>query len=395
MSYKKHILMVSNWDWVIYNFRLRLAKLLRKNGYKVTFVCPSGGYVAELKEAEFDWVEWKLDRRSINPLKEVCSIWELSRIYKRLQPDVIHHDTIKPNVYGDLATWLNVRCGVTDMPPQVINSFMGIGFLFSNRPLARWLRAVVLPLMRFGMRQDHIYTTFSNHGDRETFVQKQLVRRDHSRVIVSEFVSTDRFHPTGDSATRDSETVRVLMAARLLWDKGVKEFTEAARLLDRRGIPVEFLLAGEPDTSTPGFVPEDQLREWNEAGTIKWLGHCSDMPDLLRQVDIAVLPTHYNEGLPRFLVEAAASGLPLVATDIDACRRVVKNEENGYLIPKRKSKRLAHVIEYLADNSELREEMGRRSREHAVDEFSEDVGAEEWLDLYEECLGLRSHTIQT
>jgi glycosyltransferase involved in cell wall biosynthesis len=274
--------MVANWDWVLYNFRLALAKSLRREGYRVTFVCPDGEYVEELRKEGFSWIEWSLKRRSLNPLMEVRALWSLARIYQRVQPDLLHHDTIKPNVYGALATWLNEKRGVTDSPPEVINSFMGIGFLFSNRPLARYLRPLVLPLMRFGMRQTHIYTTFSNHEDRETFIQQRLVRPDQTRVIVSEFVNTDYFHPPGDTSVQEKQPVRVLMAARLLWDKGVQEFVEAAQLFDQRGVPVEFLLAGEPDTSTPGFVPEERLREWHEAGTIRWLGHRSDMPNLLR-----------------------------------------------------------------------------------------------------------------
>lgn len=378
--------MVANWDWVLYNFRLALAKSLRREGYRVTFVCPDGEYVEELRKEGFSWIEWSLKRRSLNPLMEVRALWSLARIYQRVQPDLLHHDTIKPNVYGALATWLNEKRGVTDSPPEVINSFMGIGFLFSNRPLARYLRPLVLPLMRFGMRQTHIYTTFSNHEDRETFIQQRLVRPDQTRVIVSEFVNTDYFHPPGDTSVQEKQPVRVLMAARLLWDKGVQEFVEAAQLFDQRGVPVEFLLAGEPDTSTPGFVPEERLREWHEAGTIRWLGHRSDMPNLLRSVDIAALPTHYNEGLPRFLVEAASSGLPLVASDIEACRRVLEEDENGHIVPRENAESLANAIQHLALNPEKRQKMGQVSRRRAVAEFAECKVVKEWVDLYSQRL---------
>ncbi len=380
------VLMVANWDWVLYNFRLALAKSLRREGYRVTFVCPDGEYVEELRKEGFSWIEWSLKRRSLNPLMEVRALWSLARIYQRVQPDLLHHDTIKPNVYGALATWLNEKRGVTDSPPEVINSFMGIGFLFSNRPLARYLRPLVLPLMRFGMRQTHIYTTFSNHEDRETFIQRRLVRPDQTRVIVSEFVNTDYFHPPGETSVQEKQPVRVLMAARLLWDKGVQEFVEAAQLFDQRGVPVEFLLAGEPDTSTPGFVPEERLREWHEAGTIRWLGHRSDMPNLLRSVDIAALPTHYNEGLPRFLVEAASSGLPLIASDIEACRRVLEEDENGHIVPRKDAESLANAIQHLALNPEKRQKMGQVSRRRAVAEFAECKVVKEWVDLYSQRL---------
>ena len=389
-----HVLMVANWDWVIYNFRLVLAKALRDEGYSVTFVCPDGKYRQRLQEEGFRWREWRLERRSLNPLAEVKAIGALADLYAQEQPDLIHHDTIKPNVYGALATWINQKRGARLHPPQLINSFMGIGFLFSDRTLARVLRPFVLPIMRFGMRRDHILTTFSNQGDRATFVKMSIVRPDQSREIVSEFVNTERFAPASSEENtdeplsdvlpkRDDEVpLRVLMAARLLWDKGVKEFAEASRILASRGLSVEFCLAGEPDTQTPGYVPEETLRAWEAEGHIHWLGYCSDMPELLRRVDVGVLPTHYNEGMPRFLVEAAASGLPLVTTDLEACRRVVVHEDNGFIIPTRNAHRLADAIATLAQNKTQRKAMGAASRARVLERFSEQKALAEWRELY-------------
>lgn len=389
------VLMVANWDWVLYNFRLSLAKTLREEGYRLTFVCPRGKHVADLQAEGFDWIEWPLQRRSLNPVTEGRAIWNLAQIYSAVSPALIHHDTIKPNVYGALATWLNQQRNAARRPPQVINSFMGIGFLFSNRPLARWLRPLVLPIMRFGMRRDHVFTTFSNQGDRETFVQQGLVRPSQTQVIVSEFVDTDSFHlPSSPSSANASEPdeypVRVLVAARLLWDKGIGEFVDAARDLRQRGLPVEFVVAGEPDTNTPGYVPEAQLQDWDDEGVIEWIGYCSDMPSLLRRVDVAALPTYYNEGLPRFLVEAAASGLPLIATDIDACRRVVNDGDNGYLISRRDPQSLADAVADLVRHPQRRHRMGKRSRARAKAEFAKHVVVSEWLDLYDRHLHRRS-----
>lgn len=380
------VLVVANWDWVIYNFRFSLAQAAKAAGYDVAFVCPRGKYVDKLQDAEFRWVEWPLDRRSLNPVHELRAVLSLARIYARERPDIVHHDTIKPNVYGSLATWLNQRLGVTERPPQLINSFMGIGFLFSDHLLARILRPFVLPLMRFVMRRDHVYTTFSNRGDYTTFVDRKLVDPSQAQVIVSEFVKTDRFIPSDEreGTSEESSTVRVLLAARLLWDKGIQEYVDAARMLRSRGVSVEFLLAGEPDLETPGYVPDDQLQQWNEEGVIQWLGHCSDMPNLLRSVDIASLPTHYNEGLPRFLVEAASSGLPIVASDLEACRRVVEDGANGWVIPKQDAESLADAIQHLVQNPEQRRKMGGISRQKAEAEFAEHKVVEEWLDLYDQ-----------
>jgi glycosyltransferase involved in cell wall biosynthesis len=172
------------------------------------------------------------------------------------------------------------------------------------------------------------------------------------------------------------------MAARLLWDKGVREYINAAQILAERGVPVDFLLAGEPDVAAPGYVPTEKLNRWDESGIIRWLGHRSDMPALLREVDVAVLPTHYNEGLPRFLVESASSGLPLIASDLPACHRVVEDGVNGYIVPRKNPRRLAKAIEHLARNSKVRQRMGRASREKAISKFDQNKIVDQWLNLY-------------
>jgi glycosyltransferase involved in cell wall biosynthesis len=377
------VLIVANWDWVIYNFRQSLAKSLQENRYEVVLVSPKGKYVEEMRE-RFHWIEWPLERRSLNPLGEVSAVWKLAQIYKDEAPDLIHHDTIKPNLYGALAAQINTWRGVWDEPPQLLNSFMGIGFLFSERKKARILRSLVVPIMQFAMNRRHVFTTFSNRADRDTFANLGLIESANSRVMVSEFVNTDRFQ-SRDGQSSEGKLI-VLMAARLLWDKGVQEFVSAAQMLRESGTPIEFWLAGEPDTETPGFVPEQRLDEWNQTGVINWLGYCSDMPEVLSQADIAVLPTHYNEGLPRFLVEAGATGLPLIATDIEACRRVVEDGKNGFVIPKRNPEQLAKAIEKLAQDASLRKAMGEMSREKVIAEFAEEEVIEEWLDLYEHLL---------
>jgi glycosyltransferase involved in cell wall biosynthesis len=239
--------------------------------------------------------------------------------------------------------------------------------------------------MRFAMRRDHVFTTFSNEADEGTFIRRRLVDAERTGVMVSEFVNTERFQAHRIRRPDEENTV-VLMAARLLWDKGVQEFVSAARALRENDIPVEFWLAGEPDTDTPGFVPADQLQEWDQSGVINWLGYCSEMPDLLNRVDIAVLPTHYNEGLPRFLVEAAATGLPLISTDLDACRRVVESGRNGIIIPRKSPTHLAEAVEKLVRNPSLREAMGKASREKVLSEFAEREVVEEWIDLYDQLL---------
>lgn len=379
----KKVLLVANWDWVLFNFRYALAKTLRDKGFDVVLVCPKGDYVARMQEAGFRWVDWSLQRRSLNPLQEITAVRTLADIYRQEKPHVIHHDTIKPNFYGSLAVRLNRRRSKGEFAPKVINTFMGLGYLFSNHQKAVALRRLLLPIFRFALDQPNLFTIFSNQRDRETFIKLGLLNPNKTRVLVSECVDVSIFCPAETrEASSAAQPFRVLMAARLLWDKGVMEFVEAAKILRDQNQEVEFLLAGEPDKENPQWVPEEQLRAWEKEGLIQWLGHRSDMPQMLQQVNLATLPTHYNEGLPRFLVESAAAGLPLIATDIPACRAIVRDGANGFIIPRRDPQALAQAILKIKTDQSLYKRMCDASRSIALDEFDETQVLKDWLSLY-------------
>ncbi|MFA0744095.1 MAG: hypothetical protein LASZOEIN_000883 [Candidatus Fervidibacter sp.] len=373
------VLMVAHWDWVLYNFRLPLARALREKGFEVIFVCPYGEYVPKLKEEGFRWIHWAIVRRSLNPVRELIAILHLASIYQREQPQIVHHFTIKPNFYGSIAALLARR-------DKVINTFTGLGFLFSEHPLAIGLRSSVLPLAKLAFRASKGWSVFQNRQDLGTCLRLRLVLPERVVVIDGSGVDTRKFHPNHDSPPDNNEhPTIVLMAARLLWDKGVREFVEAARVLKARGLQVEFWLAGKPDNGNPMCVPEEFLKEWREEGLINWLGHRDDMPNLLQQVDIAVLPS-YHEGVPRFLLEAAACGLPLVATDIEGCRVVVRDGVNGFLVPVKDPYALADAIETLIKKPELRRQMGIASRKIVEAEFDERIILNKWLALYDRVL---------
>ena len=373
------VLMVAHWDWVLYNFRLPLARVLREKGFEVTFVCPWGEYAHKLKGEGFRWICWSVTRKGLNPVRELASIFHLAHIYREENPHIVHHFTIKPNLFGSIAAILSGT-------EKVISTFTGLGFLFSEHALARCLRIGILPIARWAFKSSKGWSVFQNYEDLATLLEMRLILPERATVIASSGVDVERFRPVNDQTANDNGRVPiVLMAGRLLWDKGVGEFVEAARILKERKAPVEFWLAGKPDDGNPACVPEDIVKQWHGSGLICWLGHCDDMPNLLRQVSIAVLPS-YHEGVPRFLLEAAATGLPLVATDIEGCRMVVRQGENGFLVPVRDVEALADAIETLVRDPKLRLKMGKASREIAVREFDERKILEQWLKLYERIL---------
>lgn len=387
-QFTKPILLVANWDWVLYNFRLPLARALEDSGLAIALVCPPGNYTEEIQQQGFDWIPWQLERRSTKPWMELFAVLALYRLYRRLRPAAAHHFTIKPILYGSLAA----RAAQV---PVVINNFTGLGYLFGQTEKAARLRRFVLPLLRWALGEDGYHTAFQSCGDRDTLVDLGIIKERDTTVIPGTGVDLDCFFPFAQHTRRSTPAGRgargeggyatptILMASRLLWDKGVAEYVEAARILNREGLDVRFQLAGAPDPGNLACVPEEQIAAWQQEGAVEFLGHCAEMPDLMRQADIAVLPS-YHEGVPLFLLEAAASGLPLVGTDIRGCRMVIEEGTNGLLVPKGDAQALAVALQTLLADADLRQRMGRESRRVAERRFSQQAILAQYLAMYRE-----------
>lgn len=378
------VLLVAHWDWVLYNFQMPLARALKQHGHEVIFVCPYGNYVERLQNGGFRWVNWKVERRSVNPYREILSIICLGQIYRQENPHLVHHFTIKPNLYGSLAATLLKKGSGKASNLKTINTFTGLGFVFSDHPTAGCLRAFVLPLFRWSTQKSNCWTVTLNYEDARKLLLLRIANSSKISVIISSGVNTKVFCPNGHFHRQTSRPV-VIMAARLLWDKGVRELVEAAEILKAKGIAAEFWLVGEPDRGNPTAVPEEWLKAQQARGVVRWLGYREDIPSLLQQSAIAVLPSYY-EGVPKFLLEAAACGLPLVATDIEGCRVVVREGVNGFLVPPRNPIALADALERLLQDPSLRRRMGQASRHIAETEFDEWKVLAKWLALYDHIL---------
>ncbi len=373
------VALVAHWDWVLYNFRVPLARRLAERGARVTLICPPGRYTDALQNLGFRWLPWSLRRRSLNPIREAKAIWALRQIYRQEQFAAVQHFTAKPILYGAVAaTGLHV--------PVVINTFTGLGFLFSDDPRAAVLRLVVFPLVRRLLRRPEMVTVVQNPGDSEHLAAAGLVPPRQLRLIAGSGVDLERFAPR-DAA--EPAIPLVLLAARLLRDKGIGEFVEAARALRRAGVQARFVVAGLADKGNPRCIPATRLAQWAEEGVVEFIGHCEDMPGLLRSAHIAVLPSYY-EGVPRFLLEAAATGLPLIASDIPGCRLVIEPGVNGFLVPPRDAGALSAAIRQLLADHELRRRMGKASRAVALERFDLDRIVSQYEELYQQLGVLRS-----
>jgi glycosyltransferase involved in cell wall biosynthesis len=369
-----NVLFFANSDWYLYNFRLALLQGVRAGGHEVVLVSPPGEYVARLQEAGFRWLCLPLKRAGADPIRECLAVLRLIRLYRCEKPDLVHHFTLKCALYGSLAAHF---AGIK----AVVNAITGVGYIFASTDFrAKLLRPFVSLLCRIGFRNTQVI--FQNPENKKMFIGHGIVSEDNSHLIRGSGVDTNRFVPSPEP----SGVPVALLAGRMLWDKGVAEFVEAAHRLKAEGVIGRFVLVGGCDPENPAAVPRESLEEWRRTGTAEWWGQREDMPMVFSHSHLVCLPS-YGEGVPRVLIEAAASGRAIVATDVPGCREVVRHGENGLLVPPRNPEALAEAIATLLKDPALRARMGARGREIAVQEFSEERMVRETLEVYRELLG--------
>jgi glycosyltransferase involved in cell wall biosynthesis len=351
------IILFANTDWYLYNFRLSLAKELRNQGHEVILLSPPGNFQERLKTQGFSWIPFPLSRQGTNPFNELKTLWRLIRVYQQIRPDIVHHFTIKPVIYGSLAAHV---LGVSG----IINSITGLGHLFIDPSLTtRILLGLAKWLYRYSLRRTQVI--FENPEDRSTFIQNKFIQPEQAHLILGTGVDVEKFQPT--------ETINamplVLFSSRLLVTKGLVEFMDAIRILKQKGLKARFAVAGTPDPGNPASIHQGQLDTWKQEALAEWWGWQDDMPSTLAQTDIFCLPS-YREGVPNALLEACASGVPIVTTNVPGCRDVVRHGVNGLLVPPRDSRALANALETLLTDPALRSTMGKAGREIALDQFS-------------------------
>jgi glycosyltransferase involved in cell wall biosynthesis len=377
----------ANTDWYLYNFRRALALALQRAGYDVLLISPPGPYGEKLRGLGLRWEPLPMQRRSLNPLRELALLWHLVRLLRRERPALVHGFTIKCAVYGSLAARL---AGV----PARVNAVAGMGYVFtSSQWKARLLRPVVRALLRLALGGRDARLILQNADDVALFRQAGLVDPAQVRLIRGSGVNCAQFAGISPQAPADGCT-RLLLASRLLWDKGVAEYVAAIRQLRHQGRTFQALLAGTPDPGNPAAVPEATIREWVDEGLLTWLGHVDDMRGLLGSVDIVVLPS-YREGLPRTLVEAAACGLPLITTDVPGCREVVSDGVDGLLVPMGNGEALAQAIARLQDDPAFARRLGEAARRKARAQFDERIVVERTMAVYAELCAAPHATIES
>jgi glycosyltransferase involved in cell wall biosynthesis len=368
---------VVNNDWAFWSHRVSLARAMRARGAEVVVLTHVNYLEQAIKQEGFQLIPWHISSGSLNPFHEFLAFLQVLRVYRHERPDLVHHVTIKSVIYGGLAARL---CG--NIPS--VNAITGLGHVFISQSWGmRLLRRLLLVLFRWVLRRRGSTTVFQNADNCNDLVKAGVVPQERVVLIRGSGVDVKAFSPRPEP----KGVPVVILATRMLWEKGVGDFVDAAGKLREQGVSARFVLVGDPDPGNPACIPRSQLLSWAASGVVEWWGHRNDMPAVFAQSNVVCFPSYYGEGVPKVLIEAAACGRAIVTTDVPGCREVVRNGDNGLLVPAKDANALAGALKALILDPGLRAMMGVRGREIAVREFSEERVIRETLAVYRELLG--------
>ncbi len=341
-------------------------KTLKEKSFDVSFCANEDNHTEKLKE-EFTYHKSEIERKGKNLLKELLLIFYFYKLAKKEKPDICHNFTIKPCIYGTIGQGLagveNIYCTIT-----------GLGSSFEKETLTK--RFVVF-LYKISLKRVR-RVVFQNPDDRDLFLNLKIIPSEKALLIKSSGVDTEYFK---NEKEKSSNTVTITLIARMLYQKGVKEFVESAKILKEKYNNLEFLLVGPVDNQSPSAIKKETIDTWHKEGLVNYLGEREDVKEILSITDIFTLPSLHREGVPKSLLEAGSMSLPLITTNTPGCREVVEDNVNGFFIKQRDSKDLAEKLEILIKDKDLREGFGKASREKIIKEFNEKLVIDKYLEL--------------
>jgi glycosyltransferase involved in cell wall biosynthesis len=369
----RKVVLSVNTSWNVVNFRSGLIKALRSRGFEVSVVAPKDDHSAKVTDLGCRYIAIEMDNSGMSPFRDLHLAWSYWRIIRQERPNVFIGFTIKPNIFGSVSAHLN---GV-----PVINNISGLGTAFVRGGI---LRKLVQSLYRCALYRSK-WVFFQNNDDRVLFLDEGIVREEQTLLLPGSGVNLGHFSPSVDEAPRLNGVVFILVA-RLLWDKGVGEFIEAARLVREKVPTARFQLLGFLDVENRTAVPRKSLEQWVDEGLVEYLGSTDDVRPFLQAADCVVLPS-YREGTPRSLLEGGAMAKPLIATNVPGCKEVVDHAENGFLCRPKDAEDLASkMVEFAAMDYPSRISMGQKSRRKIEKQFSETIVIERYLSAIQQIL---------
>lgn len=345
-----------------------LAKALKNKGHEVVLLSPHDEFTQFLLDEGFRWVHFPLKPRGKNIFQELRSIAFMVSFYRQEKPDLVNHFTPKGVIYGSIAAKL---AGLA----MIFNTITGLGYVYSGKS-NDLLRILVTNLYRITLKNTTIL--FQNEDNRNLFIEKNIADPQKCLLIPGSGIDMDRFKISPEP---DGIPV-VILSSRFVEEKGIRYFVEASQILKLRQATIRFVLVGKPEEDQPTSISHTEITHWINEGLIEWWGWHNNMEQIYPLAHIVCLPTYYMEGIPKSLIEAAACGKPLVATNVPGCREIVRNGENGFLVPPRNAAALADAIEQLANDRSLREKMGEKSRALAIEFFSMNKIVERYFAIY-------------
>lgn len=398
---KSRLLFFIGEDSTFYTHRINLAKAALKEGYQVAIATRCNKYQSIIENAGIQVFPLKkFQRSSINPWGQIQSLLELNTIYKQYQPNIVHHVAMKPVIFGTIIARFN-------KVPKIINALGGLGYIFTDSVettdstesikskrshLIQFLKKIKKTILRTGVLKlfqwifSHPNTKLilQNTDDIQTLLSSHCITENKITLIRGAGVDIQAFpaHPPMPQLSPNSPII-ITCVSRLLWDKGIGDLVEAAKIMRDHDIPAKVILYGEPDLENPTAIPLHTLQTWHNANIIEWRGHCEQVAQAYAECHIAVLPSFYREGLPKTLLEAASSARPIVTTDATGCREVVEDQINGILIPVKNVEALVEALVKLCQDEPLRNKMGAAGRERVEKYFSDTLIHQQTLALYQ------------
>ena len=371
---KKKLLLIINEDRFFLSHRTRIATMARENGWDVTLVTKNTGRKKEILDLGFNYIELPINPTGMNPKDEFKLLNFLIKLYKKNPDAIIHLVGLKNMMWGGLAAKLVKTQGV-------LFAVSGLGTLFGEGK-NEFLSKAIQKVLKVGMHRKNCAVIFQNHDDEKLFLDNKIIGGCKSYFIKGSGVKLSQYNTSHDSSSK----IKIIFTARMLKEKGVEELIEAAEILRAKyHNKIEFLLCGDL-SSNPKALNKDDMERLTDGRYIKWLGYCTNIPQLLSEADIMCFPSYYREGVPKSLLEASASGLPIVTTDSIGCRDTVEEGKNGFLVPTHSPLKIAQALEVLINDKDLRENMGKYSRQKAEREYDVEAVALKHLEIYNNLL---------
>lgn len=368
------ILYIVNEPWFFLSHRLPIAVEAQEQGYTIHVATRAGEAVSEILDKGFIHHELSLSRNGSSVLTELSSLLDIWKLINNVKPDVLHLVTIKPVLYGGIASrFTSVK--------KVVAAVSGLGTLFlAEGTRADLKRKVGIGLYRLALRSKKTTVILQNPDDKQLLIDLKAVKAEQTTLIRGSGIDLSTFQALPENLT---DTPIVTFAARLLFDKGLAEYVDAIKLLNKKGIVANYQIVGDLDSGNNTSATEKDIEEWKTIPNLVVLGYQEDMSTVFKDSNIVVLPS-YREGLPKVLIEAAACGRAVITTDVPGCRDAIEENKTGLLVPVKDSKELASAIEKLVTDTELRVEMGIAGRQLAEREFAIEKVIEKHLSIYQQ-----------